>query len=142
MTFRTRLPAAIALLLCLSAAASAGPAAPDAAACVAALKAQEASLAETLKSGEPVEAELSRVVRSGVAIIGSQYLAGMRESEARERLAAAEHDFHALPPAAAEARQAECLKQGEAIYAHASSFERSLITSMAQRRIRRLTPQT
>ncbi|MDQ6638482.1 MAG: hypothetical protein M3Z15_02305 [Pseudomonadota bacterium] len=133
---------AIALLF-FSAAAFAAPAsAPHAAACVAALKAQEASLAETLKGGEPVEPVLLNVVQSGIAIIGTQYLAGLREVEARQMLKAAEEDFRALPPATAEARQAECLKEGEALYRQASALERSLITSAAQRRIRRLTTST
>jgi hypothetical protein len=142
MNLRLSLSAAIALL-CVSAAALAGPAtAPHAAACVAALKAQEAALADSVKSGQAVEPDLLKVVRSGIAIIGTQYLAGLREGEARELLKAAEQDFQALPPAAAEARQAECLSEGEVIYAHASSLERSLITSAAQRRIRRLTAST
>lgn len=116
--------------------------APHAAACVAALKAQEAGLAETLKAGEPVEPVLLRVVRSGIAIIGTQYLAGLREGEARQLLQAAEHEFEALPPAAAGERQAACLREGEALYANASPIERSLITTAAQRRIRRLTAST
>jgi hypothetical protein len=143
MTHRTILSAAALALASLSAAAVAGPAsAPHAAACVAALKAQEASLAETVKAGEPLEAVLLKVVRSGIAIIGTQYLAGLREVEARELLAAAERDFQALPPAAAEQRQAACLQEGEALYAHASPLEQSLITMAAQRRIKRLTAST
>jgi hypothetical protein len=142
MTPRVMFPAAIALL-CFSASAFSVPAsAPHAAACVAALKAEESSLAETLKAGEPVEPELLKVVRSGIAIIGTQYLAGLREGEARQLLKAAEEDFQALPAAAAEERQAECLKEGEALYQHASPLERSLITTAAQRRIKRLTAST
>ena len=140
MTHRSILSAAALALASLSAAAVAGPAsAPHAAACVAALKAQEAGLAETVKAGEPHEAVLLKVVRSGIAIIGTQYLAGLREVEARALLEAAERDFQALPPAAAEMRQAACLQEGEALYAHASPLERSLITTAAQRRIKRLT---
>jgi hypothetical protein len=142
MKLRVSLSAALALL-CLSTAALAGPpSAPHAAACVAALKAQEAALAESVKSGQPVEPDLLKVVRSGIAIIGTQYLAGLREVEARELLKAAEQDFQALAPDVAEARQSECLSEGEALYAQASSLERSLITSAAQRRIRRLTAST
>jgi hypothetical protein len=115
------------------------PGAPHAAACVAALKAQETELAETLKAGEPVEPRLLDVVRSGIAIIGSQYLAGLREAEARELLHGAEVDFRALPPALARQRQGQCLREGESLYRQASSLERSLITTAAQRRIRRLT---
>jgi hypothetical protein len=96
-------------------------------------------LAESVKAGERSEPVLLRVVRSGLAIIGTQYLAGLREGEARELLKAAENDFQALPPATAEERQAACLEEGEALYAHASPLERSLITTAAQRRIRRLT---
>ncbi len=130
-------------LLCASAGALAAPAsAPHAAACVAALKAQEAALVESVKSGHAAEQDLLKVVRSGIAIIGTQYLAGLREVEARELLKSAELEFQTLPRDAAEARQAECLSEGEAIYANASSFERSLITSAAQRRIRRLTAST
>ena len=36
---------------------------------------------------------LLKVVRSGIAIIGTQYLAGVQEAEARELLKAAERDF-------------------------------------------------
>ena len=143
MTLRSILSAATLALACLSAAAVAGPAsAQHAAACVAALKAQEAGLAETVKAGEPFEDVLLKVVRSGIAIIGTQYLAGVHEAEARELLKAAERDFQALSPAAAEKRQAACLQEGEALYAHASPIERSLITTAAQRRIRRLTAST
>ena len=89
-------------LCCLTGTAIAAPAsAPHAAACVAALKAQEASLAETLKAGADVEPELLKVVRSGIAIIGKQYLAGLREAEARRLLEAAERE---LSGAASEGR--------------------------------------
>ncbi len=141
MTLRAIVSTATALV-CFSASAPAWAApasAPHAAICVAALKAEETQLAETLKAGEPVEPELLKVVRSGIAIIGTQYLAGLREVEARELLKAAERDFQALPPAAAEARQAECLQEGESLYNRASPLERSLITTAAQRRIRRMT---
>ena len=143
MNLRVILPAAALALAGLSAPALAAPAtASHAAACVAALKAQEAELAESVKAGEPREPVLLKVVRSGIAIIGTQYLAGVHEAEARELLKAAERDFHALPLAAAQARQAACLKEGEALFAHASPTERSLITTAAQRRIRRLTAST
>ena len=90
----------------LAGAALAAPAeAPHAAACVAALKANESGLAATLKAGAPVESELLTVVRSGIAIIGNQYLAGLREAEARRLLEAAETDFEALPRSTAAARQ-------------------------------------
>jgi hypothetical protein len=143
MNFRVILPAAAIGLAGLSASAPAAAAtAPHAAACVAALKAQEAELAESVKAGEPREPVLLKVVRSGIAIIGTQYLAGIHEAEARELLKAAERDFQALPAAAAEERQAACLEEGEALFAHASPIERSLITTAAQRRIRRLTAST
>jgi hypothetical protein len=132
------LPAALTLLSLAGAALSMPAAAPHAAACVAALKAHETSLAATLKAGSPAEPELLDVVRSGIAIIGNQYLAGLREAEARQLLQVAEKDFEALPRPVAEARQLECLQEGQAIYKHASSFERSLITSAAQRRIKRM----
>ena len=92
-------------------------------------------MTESLKAGASVEDELLKVVRSGIAIIGTQYLAGLREAEARALLAAAERDFEALPPDSAESLQAQCLAEGEGLYSHASPFERSLITSAAQRRI-------
>ena len=131
------------VLICASTPALSAPeSAPHAAACVAALKAQEAVLAESVKAGRPVEPDLLRVVRSGIAIIGAQYLAGLREAEAREMLKAAEQEFQTLPPHEADSRQAECLGEGESIYLHASSFERSLITAAAQRRVRRLTAST
>ena len=124
----------------LAGAALAAPAeAPHAAACVAALKANESGLAATLKAGAPVESELLTVVRSGIAIIGTQYLAGLREAEARRLLEVAERDFESLPRSTAEARQAQCLQEGEALYKNASPFEKSLITNAAQRRIKRLT---
>lgn len=133
------LSAALAVILSAGAAFAAPASAPHAAACVAALKAQETSLAESVKAGAPVEPELLKVVQSGIAIIGTQYFAGLREAEAREMLKAAEEDFQALLPAEAAARQAECLKEGHALYENASALERSLITTAAQRRIRRIT---
>ena len=132
-------PAAFALLIVAASASAAPASAPHAAACVAALKAQETSLAGTMKAGGAVEVELLKVVRSGIAIIGTQYFAGLREAEARELLKAAEEDFQTLPPAAAAERQAECLQEGHTLYEHASALERSLITMAAQRRIKRIT---
>jgi len=130
-------------LAILAAPTLAAPAsAPHAAACVAALKAQEAGLAETAKAGGAVEPVLTQVVRSGIAIIGTQYLAGLREGEARQLLKAAEKEFETVPPAEAEERQARCLHEGDSLYQHASALERSLITSAAQRRIRRMTAPT
>jgi hypothetical protein len=113
-------------------------AAPHAAACVAALKANESGLAATLKAGAPVESELLTVVRSGIAIIGTQYLAGLREAEARPLLEAAERDFEALPRSTAAARQTECLLEGQTLYKNASPIEKNLITGAAQRRIKKL----
>ena len=121
---------------------AAPPSAAHAAACVAALKAHEASLAESLKAGRAVGGELLDVVRSGIAIIGTQYLAGLREAEARQLLKSAEDDFQALTPVTAAERQAECLREGHALYEHASPLERSLITTAAQRRIRRIASAT
>ncbi|HSC64937.1 MAG TPA: hypothetical protein VLD35_14950 [Caldimonas sp.] len=140
MTSRTLLSAATLGLACLCGSAAASPdGAPHAAACVAALKAQEASLAESVKAGQSREPVLLTVVRSGIAIIGTQYLAGLREGEARELLKAAEQDFQALPPDEARARQSACLQEGEVLYSKASPLEQSLITNAAQRRVRRLT---
>ncbi len=131
--------AVLAATLLPSLAAFAAPAsAPHAAACVAALKARETSMAGSLKPGDPVDPELLKVVRGGIAIIGTQYLAGLREAEAREMLKAAEQEFEALPPAEAGRRQAECLREGDALYENASPLERSLITMAAKRRINRL----
>jgi hypothetical protein len=113
--------------------------APHAAACVAALKAREAVLAESVKAGAAVQPELLDVVRSGIAIIGSQYLAGLQEAEARQLLQSAEQEFQGLPPAQAEVRQAACQREGQTIYREATPLEQSLITNSAQRRIRRLT---
>ncbi len=140
MTSRTILSAAALGMACLCGAAAARPdGAPHAAACVAALKAQEATLAESVKAGQSREPVLLTVVRTGIAIIGTQYLAGLREGEARELLKAAEHDFQALSPDEAQARQSACLQEGEALYSKASPLEQSLITNAAQRRVRRLT---
>jgi hypothetical protein len=131
---------AAGIIAALADAAQAMPAtAPHAAACVAALKTRETELAEKVKTGAAVEPELLTVVRSGIAIIGTQYLAGLREAEARKLLEDAEKDFDALPADAAAARQAQCLQEGEALYQDASALERSLITSAAHRRIKRLT---
>ena len=143
MSSRTILSSLAFALALASASACAAPAsASHAAACVAALKAHEAELAEAVKAGEPREPVLLKVVRSGITIIGTQYLAGLHEVEARELLKEAERDFEALPPAAARERQAACLAEGEALFAHASPIERSLITTAAQRRVRRLTAST
>lgn len=139
MTSRASLLPSVALAFACATAVAAPETAPHAAACVAALGAQETVLAETVKGGEPAQPALMKVVRSGIAIIGTQYLAGLREAEARQMLKAAQQDFQTLPPAAAAERQAQCLNEGEALFEHASSFERSLITSAAQRRIRRIT---
>ena len=139
MSSRAFFPIAIALTCACAAAFAAPETAPHAAACVAALEAQETALAETLKGGEPVQPVLLKVVRSGIAIIGTQYLAGLREAEARQLLKAAQQEVQTLPPAAAGERQAQCLKEGEALYEHSSALERSLITTAAQRRIRRIT---
>src|SRR6185369_15588684 len=67
------LSAAASFLFAAGAAVAAPASAPHAAACVAALKAQEASLADSMKAGNAVEPELLKVVRSGIAIIGTQY---------------------------------------------------------------------
>ena len=112
---------------------------PHAAACVAALQANEVDLAANLKAGAPVENELLKVVRSGIAIIGTQYLAGLQKDEGKRLLAAAEKEFQTLPRSAASARQAQCLKEGQALYQNASAIEKGLITNAAQRRIRKLT---
>ncbi len=138
MTLAFKRRVAVLLLSLSGSAAAAPPAAGHAAACVAALKGQEASLAATLKAGAPVENELLRVVRSGFAFVGKQYLAGLRESEARRLLESAEQDFMALPPDSRKLRQSQCLKEGERIYAEASALERGFITSAAERRVRRM----
>jgi hypothetical protein len=136
---RPNVAVVVLAFLAAAGAANAAPASPArAASCVAALKAHESSLAESLRAGGAVGAELLDVVRSGIAIIGRQYLAGIREAEARRLLEAAEEEFQALSPATAAQRQAECLREGHALYEHASPLERSLITTAAQRRIRRI----
>jgi hypothetical protein len=133
------IPFAFVLALVAGGAVSAPASSPHAAACVAALKARESSLADAMKAGEAVEVELLKVVRSGIAIIGTQYFAGLREAEARQLLQDAEDDFKVLPPAAAAERQAGCLREGYSLYEHANALEQSLITTAAQRRIKRLT---
>jgi hypothetical protein len=140
MKLSLTLAVAATLLHALAAPALAAPAtAPHAAACVAALKGKEAGLAAALKAGGSVEPELYRVVRSGIAIIGAQMLAGLREDEGKRLLKAAEREFQALPRSAADARQAQCLQEGQAIYQNASAIEKGLIASAAQRRVRKLT---
>ncbi|MDQ2928428.1 MAG: hypothetical protein ABI330_02710 [Caldimonas sp.] len=139
MTHKVVSSLAVALTMLASTATCANPeAASHAAACVAALKARESAMTLALKPGAPVEPELLQVVRGGIAIIGDQYLSGLRESEARRLLDAAERDFQTLPAAAAETRQAQCLQEGDRLYKRASALERSLITAAAQRRIKRL----
>jgi hypothetical protein len=129
----------VVLLLGLTVAATAAPAsAGRAAACVAALKGREASLTATLKAGAAVEPELLRVVRSGYAFVGRQYLAGLGEAEARKLLDSAEQAFEALPPDQRKLRQAQCLQEGERLYAESSVIERSLISSAAERRVQRM----
>lgn len=129
-----------ALSLCaITGAVQAAPAsAPHAAACVAALKAQETGLTASLKSGAPVESDLLNVMRSGIAIIGRQYLSGLGETEARALLDAADKAFPTLPPGEATLRQRDCLREGHAFYEQASPIERHFITSAAQHRIKRL----
>jgi hypothetical protein len=140
MKLSLTLAVAATLLPALAAPALAAPAtAPHAAACVAALKGKEAGLAAALKAGGSVEPELYTVVRSGIAIIGAQMLAGLREDEGKRLLKAAEREFQALPRSAADARQAQCLQEGQAIYQNASAIEKGLIASAAQRRVRKLT---
>jgi hypothetical protein len=129
---------AIAFILSCGESFAAPASAPHAATCVAALKAEESALAESLKAGAPVDDELLKIVRSGFAIIGTQYLAGLREADARALLAAAEIDLRALPREQTESLQAQCLAEGDRLFTHAAPFERSLITTAAQRRIKRL----
>ena len=137
---RSVVSSAVLVLACIASPVFAAPASsPHAAACVAALKAQETTLAEAMKAGDAVGAELLKVVQSGIAIIGTEYFAGLREAEARDMLKAAEDDFKTLPPTAAADRQGECLREGWALYQDATALERSLITTVAQRRIKRLT---
>src|SRR6185437_1925220 len=129
---------AFAVLALTGTLAVAAPAsARHAASCVAALKARETGLAVSINAGEPLQDEMLKVVRSGIAIIGTQYLAGLRESEARQMLDAAEKEFDALPAGEAEARQASCLQEGDGLYRHASPIERSLIGTAANRRMGR-----
>ena len=119
--------------------ASAQPgSARHAADCVAALKGREAVLAVTLRNGAPVEPELFRVVRSGFAFVGRQYVAGLREREARQLLESAEREFQAMPPDVRKQRQAQCLQEGEQLYEEASLFERGIIANAAERRVRRV----
>ena len=139
MTFRFSCFVALVLAGTCAAAQAAPESAPHAAACVAALEAQETSLAQSVKAGGSVGDQLLKVVRSGIAIIGTQYLAGLREAEAREMLKAAQQEFQTLPPAIASERQVGCLREGETLFEQANPLERSLITTAAQRRIRRIT---
>lgn len=139
MPFRVKFLAAAALGAACVTALAAPEGAAHAAACVAALEAQETALAQTVKDGAPVGTQLLKVVRSGITIIGRQYLAGLREAEARQLLKAAQEEFGALPPAAAGTRQAECLREGEAMFENSSSLERTLITTAAEHRIKRIT---
>ena len=133
------LSAALGLLPFAGPALAAPETAPHAAACVAALKANEAGLAASLKAGGSVEPELYKVVRSGIAFIGTQFVAGLGKDEGKRLLEVAEKDFQALPRSAAAARQAQCLQEGQAIYQNASPIEKGLITSATQRRLRKLT---
>ncbi len=140
MPFSVNVLVSVVLAGACAAACAAPDTAPHAASCVAALEAQETSLAQSVKAGESVAGDtLLKVVRSGIAIIGTQYMAGLREAEARQLLKAAQQEFEALPPAAASERQVACLREGESLFEHASSLERTLITTAAQHRIKRIT---
>ena len=84
-------------------------------------------------------------MRSGIAIIGSQYLAGLREAGGTpscSRRPSRQFQAIAAGRGLGRQRQAACLKEGETLYANASPLERSLITTAAQRRIKRLTAPT
>jgi hypothetical protein len=139
MVFQVKPLVAAVLVVASNTTFAAPEGAPHAAACVAALEAQETALARTVKDGAPVGTQLLKVVRSGITIIGRQYLAGLREAEARQLLKAAQEEFGTLPPAAAGTRQAECLREGETMFENSSSLERTLITTAAEHRIRRIT---
>ncbi|MDQ6685401.1 MAG: hypothetical protein M3Z16_09755, partial [Pseudomonadota bacterium] len=73
----SRLSLVIAAIFGSTAAHAVPDGAAHAAPCVAALKAREPVLAASLRAGAAVEPELLGVVRSGVAIVGRQYLAGV-----------------------------------------------------------------
>lgn len=109
------------------------------AACVAALTTQAEPLAARLKSGDrSVEAELLKLTESGFAIIGVAYQAGLRKPEADQLLESAKKAQKSMPAPALSQLQASCRIEGSQVLADANALERFLVTSAAERRVKRI----
>ncbi len=90
-------------------------------------------------AGAPVEPALLKVVRCGIATIGTQYFAGLREAEVREMLKAAEEELPCPPAGAGRDASDRVPEEGHPLYENASALERRLVTTAAQRPIKRIT---
>ena len=109
------------------------------AACVAALTTQAEPLAARLKSGDrSVEAELLKLTESGFAIIGVAYQDGLRKPEADQLLDSAKKAQKSMPAPALSQLQASCRIEGGQVLADANALERFLVTSAAERRVKRI----
>lgn len=143
MTFRRARPAMACLLSSIMAttalAAEPKPAHEHRAACVAALTTQAEPLAARLKRGDrSVEAELLKLTQSGFALIGIAYQDGLRKPEADQLLDAAKQAQKSMPAPALSQLQASCRVEGAQVLADANTLERFLVTSAAERRVKRI----
>jgi hypothetical protein len=82
---------------------------------------------------------LLKVVRCGIATIGTHYFAGLREAEVREMLEAAEEELPCPPAGAGRDASDRVPEEGYPLYENASALERRLVTTAAQRPIKRIT---
>ena len=133
----------IRLLACVSAlwagAALATPTPQQAAACVAALQARAAPIAQRLRDGDTTaEAQLLPVVTASFAFVGSVYKQGIRGAEADALLKAAEKAQSTIPPADLARAQDLCQAQGQQLFSDANFFERQFVSRAARKRIDKL----
>lgn len=143
MTFCRARPTMACLLSSLLAttalAAEPTPSHEHRAACVAALTTQAEPLAARLKNGDrSVEAELLKLTQSGFAIIGIAYQDGLRKPEADQLLETAKKAQKSMPAPALSQLQASCQLEGARVLADANALERFLVTSAAERRVKRI----
>ena len=131
---------ALALVAVLAPAHAAdAPGFADSAACVAALKARAAPLAERLRNGDAAaEAPLRPIVTASFAFIGTSYKQGLRKKEADEMLDQAERKQADMPPDELAKLQDVCQAQGQRLFAEANYFERLFVSRAAESRIAKL----
>lgn len=109
------------------------------AACVAAMKARAAALADRYRAGDDnVKSELTSLTEVSFAFIGAAYEAGLRKEEADRRLALAEEAQKSMPRAKLDELVAACRAEGTAILARANAVERALVSKAARVRVSRL----